>query len=710
MADDIQQFDQLSAGAQLIVRAALDARRASDGSLGLNQWLAALLERHAAMLERIAPDIRLPRLRQLVNDCLQQGDTGAQLTAADLIAAALERAHARGADRAVERDLAAVVLAATGFTVEGERPAEDGAARSPLSAAATAPYTPLLDQYGRDLTREAAEGRLSSVVGRDEETDLVIETICRRTKRNPLLVGPAGVGKTAIVEGLAQRIHSGAVPAVLQGARVIAIQPSSLVAGASMAGELERRVQGILSEAAQPGVLLFIDEVHSMIGAGGSPGTSDIASLLKPAIARGSLVCIAATTDEEYRTFIERDAALERRFQPIRVQQMTADQTLLVLRTLHRELVQLRGVEIPDDLLEWLVGFAAETLRNRHFPDKAVDLLEQCVAFAVARGRQALTRADVESVVRRMTGMPLGLDARLAAAAHNLHARGCMDDATIDAVIARLNITMRGLDVRPDRPNAVLLVETGRASADLIAATLAQSLFGDAARVVTLEFARLRQPQDITMLIGAPPGYIGYSESLPIHRIAQMPFCVVLCDAVDAADPGIRDLFARCIVDGCITDARGKRIHIRDTILVMTTSAEGETRRSVGFHGGATVAAGDGARVELGALAAHVDVVCAPVAARAGHAWLRQGVLSDLATRYQKHGLLLEWDDTFVQWLVEQHADSRDIERLLDTEVNPHIAAHLPASGTREERPLVVMYAGTTVQVQVQAGSPQQKD
>ena len=691
MLENVQRFERLSPGAQLIVQAVVGRSGGGAGEPGISDWLEVLLERHAAMLERIATDVTPAELRRSAQEHRGSAETSDVLAVDTVITRAIENAHMRGLQRAGERDLAAAVLKAAGYTVQST----GNATAEPAIDVPTGAPTPLLDQYGRDLTKDAAAGRISVVVGREEEIDLIIETICRRTKRNPLLVGPAGVGKTAIVEGLAQRIHEGAVPDVLRNARVIAVQPSSLVAGASIAGELERRVHGILREASQPGVLLFIDEVHSMIGAGGAPGTNDIASLIKPAIARGSLVCIAATTDEEYRTFIERDAALERRFQPIRVQQMTPQQTLLVLRALRDELHEQGRVHVTDDLLEWMVDFAGEMLRNRHFPDKGVDLLEQCTAHAMAHSRKTLTQDDVNAVVRRMTGMPLAIEERLASAAYNLRACGCMDDSSADALMARLQISMRGLDVRPDRPNAVLLVHD-RGTAEQIAATLAESLFGDAARIVRIDFGRMQRAHDITMLIGAPPGYVGYSESLAIHRIAQMPFCVLLCDGINAADPAILDFLARCIIDGCITDARGKRIFIRDAIVILATSVDAEVaRRSVGFHGGDIVE--DAPSAEIGALADQVDVECGVAPAGGAANRLRQGVLAELTERYRKRGLVLQWDDSFVGWL-ERHG-TRDVERLLDTEVGPRIAAHLSQVQAGIGTPLVIRYAGDTVQV-----------
>ncbi|HHU87454.1 MAG: AAA family ATPase [Pelotomaculaceae bacterium] len=223
---------------------------------------------------------------------------------------------------------------------------------------------------------EACKGKLRRLVGREEEIQLIIETLCRRTKRNPILVGPAGSGKTAIIEGLANKIVLGKVPKELRNVFVYELQPSVLVAMAAEDGGLEKVIKEMLAEASQPDVILFFDEVHTIIGSGGLPGTTDIASMLKPPLARGDIACIAATTEDEYYRFIEPDPALARRFQPIRVQELSAEETLQVVSSLRDELRISRKVRVSDYVLRWLVYFAQQFIKNRHFPDKAVDLLE----------------------------------------------------------------------------------------------------------------------------------------------------------------------------------------------------------------------------------------------------------------------------------------------------------------------------------------------
>ncbi len=392
MADKQELEQALTSGAQMLVRTATEKQRQRQhDQMHVFHWLLALVERHGAMAEAMSSGLNASTLQRYLQEQLGQGKLGDPLDLDTVLRQAQEHAKARAKSQAAERDLAVVILKAAGYpitedtTVVPAKPTPDktpepagepALAGSPTYQPRAKRLIPTLEQYGRDLTREALEGKLAPIVGRYDEIQLLIETLARRTKRNPVLVGPAGVGKTAIVEGFAQRVVKGEVPPLLQDVRVMAIQPSTLVAGAHMVGELEKRMKSVLSEASQDGIILFIDEVHSMMGAGGMPGVSDMGSLLKPALARGEIACIAATTDDEYRRFIEPDGALERRFQPIRVQELTAEETIAVLMSLRDLLARQYNVQVPDEVLRWLVDFGQRFLRNRHLPDKGVDLLE----------------------------------------------------------------------------------------------------------------------------------------------------------------------------------------------------------------------------------------------------------------------------------------------------------------------------------------------
>ncbi|MDR7418838.1 MAG: AAA family ATPase [Armatimonadota bacterium] len=720
----------LTPGAHLLIQSAqakLDPAR--HRHLGVHHWLLALVERHSAMAEDLTVGLNAAALRRYLHQKLERGDAGAPLSVDDVRNQAAASATRRGKAHAGERDLASVILAAAGYALHGPsarvatgsvtEPATGPGRAGQTSVAHELPATgyrprstmptPTLEQYGRDLTREALEGRLPPVVGRLEEIELVIETLCRRTKRNPVLVGPAGVGKTAIVEGLAQRIVRGDVPEVLKGVRMLALLPSLVVAGASVYGELQTRMKSVLAEASQDGVVLFIDEVHQVIGAGGAAGTGDIASLLEPALARGELACIAATTDDEYRRFIEPDAALERRFQPIRVQELTPEQTLDVLRALRDDLGRLRHVTVSDDVLHWLVDFAGQFLRNRYFPDKAVDLLEQCVAHAVAQSKAAVEADEARAVAERLIGMPLELGRRLAALRAGLAAQALLDDDEIQALVDRLQVTMRGMDVRPARPNAVVLL-TGDAAAnsESVARVLADALFGGPDREVMIDLSRFVHPEDVTMLIGAPPGYIGYSDALPLHRLAQTPWCVLRLEQIAACHPQIRAVLTQGLASGVITDARGKRLYLSDAVVLLTSGLGIGHARPIGFRRAGEPAEPRATRHPAAALgeelAAQVDLVCAGTlgSAAARRRWIEEHVLADLARRYRRQGLQLRWDETLVRWLAERDdvSSQRDWERLMDETIGPLLVTHLAATTPGAPRALTVRWIDGRMQVE----------
>jgi ATP-dependent Clp protease ATP-binding subunit ClpC len=747
MAETTESKAALTPGAQRLVELALQKQQGEKhAQTGAYHWLLALLERHAGMAERLAQGLEAAPLQSHLKQRLREGDLGQPLDQETVILQAGERARARGKEQAVESDVAAVILAAAGYTLKevpassstpvappSARPAaggeleelinqhlgvggSPGAASASPSAQASGYQprsrrpTPTLEEFGRDLTREAASGKLPPVVGREDEIQLVLETLCRRTKRNPVLVGPAGVGKTAIVEGLAQRVVRGEVPEALKGTRVLALLPSALVAGSGMVGELQKRMQAVLAEANQEGIIVFIDEVHSIVGAGGREGSGDIASQLKPPLARGEIACIAATTDDEYRRYIEPDAALERRFQPIRVQELSAAQTLAILKALREDLARLRSVEVPDALLEWLVQFAGEFLRNRYFPDKAVDLLEQCVAYAVTQNKHLLTQADAETVAQRMVGMPIALDQRLQSLRERLSEGALLSTDDTNSLLNRLEVTLRGLDLRPARPSAVVLL-TGEALSHkkALAEAIAETLFGAAERIVSIDFGRLTQDHDLSMLIGAPPGYVGYSENLPLHRVAQMPWCVVRCESIHACHPQVRAVLQQALADGFLTDAQGKRIYLSDAVVLLTAELASGSGRLIGFHGPSEAPGQDWKRAverTFGeAFADQVDVICAggTNSEQARRDWLEHHLLADLASRCLKRGLRLHWDESIIRWILERQeseANKRDWERLVEADLTPLLVRYLPSPQDPETRSLRVKWERNTLTVE----------
>ena len=700
---------EMTIGAKrLLETAAQKMQESRHAYLGVNHWMLALLERHSAMAESMVQNLNADDTRKLLLDRVLRGDLGTALEEIKLVQFASERAKQRGKTIIAERDIAFAILQAAGYqiqdgdgasfpVVERDEPSSEQQESNPFkeniqNSAPETGSTPTLDQFGRDLTREARDGKLRPLVGRDEEVQLMIETLCRTTKRNPVLIGPAGVGKTAIVEGLAQRVVSGNVPDFLKKSRVIALQPSTLVAGAHYAGELDKRMQSILKEATGEGILLFIDEIHTIMGTGGMMGTSDIGSMLKPALARGEIACIAATTDDEYRKFIETDTVLERRFQPIRVHELNVEQTFIVLKSVRDGLATRRNVEMDDGILRWLIQFGDQNMRNRHFPDKAVDLLEQCVAHALAIGRNVVDLTDAQEVAQRMVGMPLSLEIRLQNLEEHLTQQGILSEDEIQALINRLQVTMRGLDLRSGRPNAVLLLSGDAATnSDVLSEALSSELFGATDRIITIDFSRFTHPADISLLVGAPPGYVGYSDSLPLHRLAQIPWCILRFENMDQCVSSVRSFIAQGLETGMIVDGRGKPLYFSDTVILITADVLISMHQGIGFKTEAVqVKSEDVVKAiteSIGQeIAEQIDLFIPGLAKSGGltQKWLEEHLLTDLTNRYLGQGVELHWDQTTINWLAsqqEQYLSERDWERWVDEALSPAIIPHIPKKG-----------------------------
>ena len=517
----------------------------------------------------------------------------------------------------------------------------------------------------------------------------MILTLCRTTKPNPLLVGPAGTGKTAIVEALAHRIVRGEVPAALSGVRLVSLQPSSLLAGAGIVGELDKRMEAIVAEASQDGIVLFIDEVHAIMGAGGREGTGDMASMLKPALARGDISCVAATTDDEYRRFIENDKALERRFQAIRVNELTPAQTYGVLTGIRGELAERRGVSVGDDVLRLLVDTAAQRVPNRRFPDKAVDLLDHVVAHAISTGMSAVTVAGASDVIERLLGVPALTTASFEALRKGLRDDGLLPDNASRALIERLTITTRGLDLRTARPNATVLL-TGDAGrhADAVARYIASTLFGAEDRVVRVNFARFTDHTGLHALLGSPPSYVGYADRHALDAVGEMPWSVVLCERVDLAHPAVRAAFAPALSTGVLTDYRGRRIYFSDAVVVMTAEGEptSDAPRVTGFHAsaeGGTRRPADTPDLAVALfgddVAAGLDIVVSEPASpdrRDGESNVYARVLGAVADRFREQGVRVDWDPSVAEWLASSYdkgPEVRTVERLVEREVLPSL-------------------------------------
>jgi len=467
--------------------------------------------------------------------------------------------------------------------------------------------TPLLARYGRDLSRMARQGRLSPVIGRERELDFVAQILLRRNKNNPVLVGQAGVGKTAIVEGFARRMASADAPEPLRNCRVIEISIGSLVAGTKFRGEFEERILGIVEEASQhPEIVLFLDELHTLVGAGAAGGDSlDASNIMKPALARGEVRCIGATTIEEYRRFIEKDPALDRRFDRVLVEEPTPRDTLEILSGIRQSLEVHHAASIEPDALQAAVDLTVRHVPDRQLPDKAIDALDQTCARkrleSYAAGetggaiRIQVTAPDVVRTVARWTGIPLErlgqeASAELLHLVDRLKEKVIGQDNAVDVVTRAIQTQRAGL-AAPGRPVGVFLFlgPTGVGKTEL-ARSLAALLFGDEKRLVRFDMSEYMEPHSVARLIGAPPGYVGYEkEGLLIASLRTRPHCVLLFDEIEKAHPQVFDLFLQIFDEGRLTGAQGRTADFTQAVVILTsnlTPTWQPPKRELGFHAG----------------------------------------------------------------------------------------------------------------------------
>ena len=562
----------------------------------------------------------------------------------------------------------------------------DEAVATTVRWAARASSTPTLERFGRDLVGLARDGRLGPITGRDRELDAIVEVLLRRTKRNPLLLGPAGSGKTAIVEGLAIRIAGGAVPDALHDIRIFDVPLLALASGIAAEPPL---LADLLVEVRHPSVVVFFDEIHLLT----FPAVRDLAESLKPALARGEIACIGATTAEEYQADLEPETALARRFTEVPVEPMGAPAVRAVLLAVRDKLARLRGIAVSDAALDELVALADQFLPNRAFPDKGVDLIEQSVAYALTHGRTGVDAATARDAVAALIGMPLDPTASLAALEAELGARALLDAPAATALVARLGVSLRGLDARRERPDAVILLCDGAAvAAGTLSLALARIVFGRDTARIDIDLSAMADNSAISTLLGSAPGLIGSDRPLPLHELRRSPWQVVVLRGIDSCAIPIRDAVAAAVAAGSFTDAMGRRIPLGAALVILTAPEAGVT---VDGPARALLAARLGPT--LVAAADVITGVAASAAPDARAAWIRGELLDPLAARLARSGYAATFDPAFIAWLDRRlSADGGSPEAFLDREVTPAIAAALPATpgplviGLDADRPIVV--------------------
>ena len=444
--------------------------------------------------------------------------------------------------------------------------------------------------YARNLTQAAAEGNLEPLIGRKAELESMIRVLGKKMKNNPLLIGEPGVGKSALAEGLAQRIAEGSVPQMLSGMQIYALDLAQVVAGSKYRGEFEERIKAILADAKEQGnVILFIDEMHTIVGAGGSEGALDAANMLKPALARGEVRVIGATTYKEYQKYIEKDAALARRFQRIDVREPDREDTISILRGLRPRYEAFHHVAIREEALQAAVGLSARYVTDRFMPDKAIDLIDEAASMVRlgtfnsgeenAEGMPELRAADVERVVSQWTGIPVermsaGDNADVLGLEAKLRRRVIGQDEAIASLCRSLRRARAGLN-DPTRPMGVfmLLGPSGVGKTELCKA-LSEALFGSEEAMIRIDMSEYSEEATASRLIGSPPGYVGFGEGGQLtDAVLKRPYAVVLFDEIEKAHPKIFSLLLQLLDDGRLTDSVGRRVNFRNTVVVMTSNA-----------------------------------------------------------------------------------------------------------------------------------------
>jgi len=500
--------------------------------------------------------------------------------------------------------------------------------------------TPALDSFGRDLTELAREGKLDPCIGRAAEIERVITVLCRRMKNNPVLLGEAGVGKTAIVEGLGQMIINRQVPELLHDRRIVILDLAMMVAGTKYRGQFEERIKAVMNEVRRArNVILFIDELHTLVGAGGAEGAIDASNVLKPALSRGEIQCIGATTFDEFRKYIEKDAALARRFQPIHVNEPSVEHTLDILRGLRDRYEAHHRVHITDEALKTATELSHRYITGRVLPDKAIDVIDEAGARVRIRSMtmppdladlereierlsaekdEAVKNADYEraaelrdkcesmrmkrenvqrewkdnaqeaegivdevvvgEVVSRMTGIPLTRlekeeAARLLELENELHKKVISQHEAISAVARSVRRSRSGMK-DPNRPmGSFIFLGPSGVGKTLLAKTLAEFMFGDEDAMITIDMSEYMEKHNVSRLIGAPPGYVGYEEGGQLtERIRRRPYAVVLLDEIEKAHPDVFNMLLQIMEEGRLTDAFGRHVDFRNVIMIMTSN------------------------------------------------------------------------------------------------------------------------------------------
>ena len=595
------------------------------------------------------------------------------------------------------------------------------------------------EQYGRDLTREAAAGRLEDAIGREKETERVLGILCRKTKNNPCLIGEPGVGKTAIVEGIAVKIARGDVPEALLGKRLIRLDLTSMVAGTKYRGDFEERIKALITDLEQcDDVILFIDEIHTIVGAGSAEGSTDAANMLKPCLSRGSLHLIGATTISEYRKTIEKDPALERRFQPVTVEEPNENDTMRILEGLKSSYESFHGIRISYAALKAAIELSTRYINDRFLPDKAIDLVDEAsaklrlkrvgrtpgnrpsesagvagtVPVITAEYRPQSTDVpvlgaeDIAALVSESTGIPVSElskeeSERLAGLEYTVENSVVGQSEAAKAVCSAIRRSRVGLR-DPERPIGSFLFSgpTGVGKTELCKA-VARAMFGSEKYLIKLDMSEYMEKHSVAKLIGSPPGYVGYDEGGGLtEKIRRQPYSVVLFDEIEKAHPDITNVFLQVLEDGVLTDSSGRRVSFRNTVIVMTTNA-GSEERSVALSLGFSSDGENGERAKQKVLEKlkesfrpeflnrFDEIAVFNKLDRDSLGKICNKMLSETAERMKKRGITVLFTDELKEYLVKrgysEKQGARPLRRLIESEVENVLCEYLLGGGGAPE-------------------------
>ena len=646
--------------------------------------------------------------------------------------------------------------------------------------------TPTLDQYSRDLTALARDGKLDPVVGRTGEIERVIQILSRRTKNNPCLVGEPGVGKTAIVEGLARKIVEGDVPATISNKRVVTLDLSGMVAGSKYRGEFEERIKKVISEViSSENVILFLDELHTIIGAGGAEGALDASNILKPSLSRGELQLIGATTLDEYRKYIEKDAALERRFQQVTVEEPTVDETVAILKGLRKQYEDHHNVNISDEAIEAAAKMSSRYINDRFLPDKAIDLIDEAAAklslsvykaspkrkkleeklkelaeekeeaikheafeeaAAIKKKQNRVTKelekieaeqqqvrterlltvsaGDIADIVSGWTKIPVtkieeGESEKLINLESTLHKRVIGQDEAVLAISKAIRRGRVGLK-DPNRPTGsfLFLGPTGVGKTELSKA-LAEAVFGTEDSIIRVDMSEYMEKHSVSKMIGSPPGYVGFEEGGQLsEKIRRHPYSVVLFDEIEKAHPDVFNILLQVLDDGHITDAQGRKVSFKNTIIIMTSNAGAQSiisPKQLGFATQADAQA-DYRKMKEGVLEEVKRIFKPEFLNRIDeiivfHSLTRAdisqivGIMTDklIKRAMEEMNIRLKIDDSFTAYIAEKGFDekygARPLRRAIQTDLEDRLAEEILNGRASEGDLVTVGYDGEKKEV-----------